>query len=219
MSAGQSPRWPPYVLGGGSLPFDPRGVVFPHSGQRLYADVRRSTTFSPTDGRSATARSTPSAMRSRPEFRRPPDASGRSRPPRRRRRGYRCSSSPRRRDFGVEDRRHKDRMSEPPWRCSKSVSCLARRRVWRQGLSPQNRTPTSLDRRHSRLCGRIRPYSRPRCQSKERTGTPRCARCAPVTRKDSGRAETPVDFGGLRAAVTNTVGRARRAGSRREPAR
>ena len=43
MSAGQS--WPPYMLGGGSLRLDPRGVVFPHSRQRLYAYVR-STTFS-----------------------------------------------------------------------------------------------------------------------------------------------------------------------------
>jgi hypothetical protein len=49
--------------------------------------------------------------------------------------------------------------------------------------------------------------------------TPRCARCAPVTRKDSGRAEMPVDFDGLRAAVTDTLSAARRAGSRREPAR
>jgi hypothetical protein len=58
----------------------------------------------------------------------------------------------------------------------------------------------------------IRPYSRLRCQSKERTGTPRCASCAPVTRKDSGRAEMPVDFDGLCAAVTNTVGRRTQSG-------
>jgi hypothetical protein len=35
--------------------------------------------------------------------------------------------------------------------------------------------------------------------------------CA-VTRKDSGRAEPPVDFDGLRAAVTNTVGRRTQSG-------
>jgi hypothetical protein len=43
-------------------------------------------------------------------------------------------------------------------------------------------------------------------------GRPLCASCAPVTRKDSGRAETPVDFDGLRAAVTNTVGRRTQSG-------
>lgn len=43
MNAHQS--CPPYRFGGGSLPFDPSGVVFPHSRQRLYAYVR-STMFS-----------------------------------------------------------------------------------------------------------------------------------------------------------------------------
>ena len=47
MSAGQSPLGAsPYVCDGGSLSLDPRCVVFPHSRQRLYGDVRRSTTFS-----------------------------------------------------------------------------------------------------------------------------------------------------------------------------
>jgi hypothetical protein len=47
MSAGQSPPGAsPYVCDGGSLSLDPRCVVFPHSRQRLYGDVRRSTTFS-----------------------------------------------------------------------------------------------------------------------------------------------------------------------------
>lgn len=45
MSAGQSPP-PPNALGGGSLPLNPRGSLFPHSRQRLYAYVFRSTTFS-----------------------------------------------------------------------------------------------------------------------------------------------------------------------------
>ena len=47
MSTGQSPLGAsPYVCDGGSLSLDPRCVVFPHSRQRLYGDVRRSTTFS-----------------------------------------------------------------------------------------------------------------------------------------------------------------------------
>ena len=47
MSAGQSPLGAsPYVCDGGSLPLDPRYVVFPHSRQRLYGDVRRSWRFS-----------------------------------------------------------------------------------------------------------------------------------------------------------------------------
>ena len=45
MSAGHS-TLPPQWVGGSCLPFDPWVVVFPHSRQRLYGDVRRSTTFS-----------------------------------------------------------------------------------------------------------------------------------------------------------------------------
>jgi hypothetical protein len=61
------------------------GVVFPHSRQRLYGVCPVYDVLPPMADRPP-PRSTASAMRSRPELRRPPDASGRSRPQRRPRR-------------------------------------------------------------------------------------------------------------------------------------